>query len=197
MEYEYEPLQLNGIKIVLFNSNVKHSLTTSEYNTRRNECNEGVAFIQQNDPAINSLRDVTLKMLSQYVQPADQKIYRRCKYVVEENIRLLRACESLKAGDIASVGKRMYESHYGLSKEYEVSCSELDFLVDHVKNIPQQVLGARMMGGGFGGCTINLVKEEFIDELIENISEEYVRTTGKELTTYIATTADGASRLYL
>jgi galactokinase len=196
MGYEYEPLQLTGIKIVLFNSNVKHSLATSEYNTRRNECNEGVALIKKNDQAINSLRDVTLEMLSQYVQPADQKIYRRCKYVVEENIRLLRACESLKAGDIASVGERMYESHYGLSKEYEVSCSELDFLVDHVKNIPQ-VLGARMMGGGFGGCTINLVKEEFVDELIENITEEYVRTTGKELTTYIAITADGASRLYL
>ncbi|HMG81533.1 MAG TPA: galactokinase, partial [Ferruginibacter sp.] len=195
MQYEYEPLVLKGIKIVLFNTNVKHSLASSEYNTRRHECAAGVELVQQKVEGVNSLRDITPKMLRQYVEPADRKLYERCKYVVEENIRLQEACDALKKGDLAVVGNKMFASHDGLSNEYEVSCKELDFLVDHVRNIPQ-VLGARMMGGGFGGCTINLVKEEYVEELITNISDAYAKDMGKELTTYIASTSDGASVIH-
>ncbi|HTB52202.1 MAG TPA: galactokinase [Ferruginibacter sp.] len=191
LEYEYEPLELKGIKIVLLNTNVKHALASTEYNTRHQECRQGVEVIKKYVAGINSLRDVTSDMLKRYLKPADRKIYQRCKYVVEENIRLLQACDNLRSGDITSLGKQMYASHDGLSKEYEVSCTELDFLVAYVKHIPG-VLGARMMGGGFGGCTINLVKEEFVDELIANISTAYHINTGKELTAYIAATEDGS-----
>ncbi|HTC00050.1 MAG TPA: galactokinase [Ferruginibacter sp.] len=195
MEYEYEPLQLKGIKIVLLNTNVKHSLASTAYNKRRNECNEGVELVKKKIPRINSLRDTTPQMLQQYVEPIDKNIYQRCRYVVEENIRLLQACESLKKGDLSSLGNAMYATHDGLSKEYEVSCKELDFLVDYVRNVPQ-VLGARMMGGGFGGCTINLVKEEFVEELIISTGNAYTQHIGKELTAYIASTADGASLIH-
>jgi galactokinase len=195
MEYEYEPLKLEGVKIILLNTNVKHSLAATEYNTRRHECNEGLALIKQHIEGIHSLRDVDLAMLQQYIAPVDTRIYERCKYVVEENLRLLDACASLKKGDLLSLGNAMYASHNGLSKEYEVSCPELDFLVDRVRIMPA-VLGARMMGGGFGGCTINLVKEEFVEELITGVSEAYSLKMGKELTAYIANTADGASLVY-
>ena len=195
MEYEYEPLQLKGIKIVLLNTNVKHSLASTAYNKRRNECSEGVELVKKKMPRINSLRDITPQMLQQYVEPIDKNIYQRCRYVVEENIRLLEACDALKNGDLLSLGQKMYATHDGLSKEYEVSCKELDFLVDHVRSLPQ-VLGARMMGGGFGGCTINLVKEEFVEELIISTGNAYTQHIGKELTAYIASTEDGASLVH-
>lgn len=192
LDYEYVPLKMDGYKIVLLNTNVKHSLASTEYNTRRKECEAGVAIIQKAGHDVKSLRDVTMEMLRQYVLPADALVYKRCKYVVEENERLLSACESLKAGDIAQLGRKMYGSHDGLSKEYEVSCKELDFLVDAVRG-NTNVLGARMMGGGFGGCTINIVKEEAIDELVENLSTSYQKAMDKDLTAYIAQTADGSS----
>ena len=192
LAYEYVPLKMDGYKIVLLNTNVKHSLASSEYNTRRKECEAGVAMIQKAGINVQSLRDVTMEMLQRYVQPADALIYKRCKYVVEENERLLSACEHLKDGDIEDLGKKMYGSHHGLSKEYEVSCPELDFLVDAVRE-NSNVLGARMMGGGFGGCTINIVKEEGIDELVNTLSNTYKQAMNKELTAYIAQTADGSS----
>jgi galactokinase len=195
LEYEYEPLSLKGIKIVLLNTNVKHSLASTEYNTRRNECNEGVAILKEHIEGIHSLRDVTPRMLEQYLKPMYKTIYQRCKYVVEENVRLLEACEALKAGDIRLLGDHMFAAHDGLSNEYNVSCAELDFLVNQVRDIPQ-VFGARMMGGGFGGCTINLVKEEFVEELTSNISEAYHQNMGKALTAYIASTDEGASRVH-
>ena len=190
LEYEYVPLNLQGYKVLLLNTNVKHSLASSEYNTRRQECELGVAWIQEYNSQIKSLRDVTIEMLKKYVEPKDQLIYRRCKYVVEEKERLLKGCEELQQGNINALGIRMFQTHEGLSKDYEVSCKELDFLVDAVKNDPA-VLGARMMGGGFGGCTINLVKEEAIDDLIEKISKVYTESTGLELTAYVAQIENG------
>jgi galactokinase len=192
LEYEYVPLVLKGIKILLLNTNVKHSLASSEYNTRRAQCEEGVALVKEKHPEVNSLRDVTMEMLQTLVAPKDQIIFKRCKYVVEENIRLLEGCEDLKKGHIDALGKKMFLTHEGLSKEYEVSCKELDFLVDHVKNNPV-VLGARMMGGGFGGCTINLVKEEAIDGLVKKISKDYQQAMNLELSAYIAGIEDGSS----
>lgn len=194
LEYEYVPLELHGYRILLLNTNVKHSLGSSEYNTRRQQCEQGVALVKAHYPQVNSLRDVTLEMLDKYVAPADSLVYQRCKYVVEENSRLLFACDHLKKGDIKALGRKMFESHEGLSKEYEVSCPELDFLVDAVRNRPG-VLGARMMGGGFGGCTINLAKEEDLESIIQEVGESYKKNMGKELTAYIAQIEDGTSIL--
>lgn len=190
LEYEYVPLHLDKIKIVLFNTNVKHSLASTEYNVRRKQCEQGVAWIKKNHSEVNSLRDATMQMLDDYVLPKNTLIYKRCKFIIEENQRLLEACEHLKENDIKFLGEEMFKTHEGLSKEYEVSCKELDFLVNAVKN-NTAVLGARMMGGGFGGCTINLVKEESIEKLVEEISEFYQREMNLPLTTYIAQIENG------
>lgn len=194
LEYEYKPFILDGYKIVLFNTNVKHSLASSAYNERRQQCEQGVAWVKVHYPQINSLRDVTMNMLEQYVQPRDEVVFSRCKYVVEEIARLLTGCRDLENGDIKLLGKKMFATHEGLSKLYEVSCKELDYLVDAVKN-NDSVLGARMMGGGFGGCTINLVKEDAIDTLVENVSAGYKINMQLDLTTYIAQIENGTELL--
>ena len=190
LEYEYVPLHLNKIKIVLLNTNVKHSLSSSEYNVRRQQCEQGVAWIKEKYEHVNSLRDATIEMLDECVLQKDELIYKRCRFIVEEIQRLLSACEDLKKDDIQSLGKKMYATHEGLSKDYEVSCKELDFLVNSVRN-NSAVLGARMMGGGFGGCTINLVQEDAIEKLIEDVAEKYEREMKLPLTAYIAQIENG------
>lgn len=192
LDYEYLPLKMDGIRIVLFNTNIEHSLASSEYNTRRQQCEAGVALIKKHHPEVHSLRDATMEMLHKYVEPVDALVYKRCKYVVEEKERLLQGCEDLRHGDIKALGQKMFQTHDGLSKEYEVSCNELDYLVDRVRN-NEAVLGARMMGGGFGGCTINLVCEEAIDALVQQTTAAYNRDMKHELLTYIAQIEDGTS----
>lgn len=188
--YEYVPLNLHGYKILLLNTNVKHQLSSSEYNTRRRQCEQGVAWVKEHEPEVKALRDVTVTMLDKYVLPKDTLIYQRCKYVVDENNRLLEACKDLKKGDVAALGKKMFETHDALSNMYEVSCKELDFLVAYVKN-NTAVIGARMMGGGFGGCTINLVKENTIDKLLTDITPAYKAAAGLELTHYVVAIENG------
>lgn len=194
LQYEYVPINLQGIKIVLLNTNIKHSLSSSAYNTRRGQCEQGVAWVQEHLPEINSLRDINMKMLDDFVASKDQVIYRRCRYVVEENKRLLEACQDLKKGNINALGKKMFETHEGLSKQYEVSCKELDFLVEAVKE-NTFVLGARMMGGGFGGCTINLVREENIEHLIDSLSKLYSEAMQLDLSAYVAKIESGTGLL--
>ena len=194
MEYEYVPLRLEGYRIVLLNTNVKHSLGSSEYNTRRQQCEQGVAWIREKHPEVKSLRDATIEMVNELVKPRDEVIYRRCKYVVEEKERLLGGCEDLKNGHVEELGKKMFRTHDGLSREYEVSCPELDFLVDAVRGNPD-VLGARMMGGGFGGCTINIIKEEAIDKLVQQLGEEYKKHMNKELSVYMGRIENGTTIL--
>ncbi len=194
LQYEYKPLKLEGYKVVLFNTNVKRSLSSSEYNTRRKQCEHGVAWVKEHHPGVAALRDVDINMLNKYVLPKDEIIYKRCKYVVEEIDRLLTGCDDLERGDIKGLGQKMFRTHEGLSKEYEVSCKELDYLVDAVKD-NEAVLGARMMGGGFGGCTINIIKEEAIKDLQEKLSKEYAKAMGLELTTYIAQIENGTERI--
>ncbi len=194
LAYEYVPFNMEGIKILLLDTNVKHSLGTSEYNVRRKQCETGVAWIQRHLPEVQSLRDVTPDMLDKYVLHDDILIYQRCKYVVEENNRLLAACKDLEEGNMTAFGKKMFETHYGLSKLYEVSCPELDFLVTHVQSNPS-VLGARMMGGGFGGCTINLVKEEAIDELVADATLAYKKGMNMDLKAHIAKIETGSNIL--
>ena len=190
--YEYEPFDMDGFKIVLIDTQVKHSLNETGYNNRREQCEEGVAVVKKHYPEVNSLRDVTMDMLNQYVLPYDELIYKRCSYVLEENARLLKACEYLEHGDMQAFGKKMYESHEGLSKKYEVSCKELDFLVAQVKNNPD-VLGARMMGGGFGGCTINLVKDSAVDSLINSVTQAYGEAMHLEAKAYVTNIEDGTT----
>ena len=194
LEYEYVPLDIKGYKILLLNTNVKHQLSSSEYNTRRIQCEQGITWIQQQEPTVNSLRDATIEMLEKYVLPKDILIYSRCKYVVEENIRLISACADLENGNIEALGKKMFATHEGLKSLYEVSCPELDFLVDQVKGHPA-VLGARMMGGGFGGCTINIVKEGAIESLVTMLEPLYEKHTQKQLSHYIASIEAGTSLL--
>lgn len=194
LNYEYAPLKLDGYKIVLLNTNVEHALGASEFNTRRAECELGVSWVQAHYPEVLSLRDATANMLEQCVAPKDEMIFRRCLYVVQEVERLLEAYKDLQRGDLAALGKKMLQTHAGLSEMYEVSCPELDFLVDAVRDHPA-VLGARMMGGGFGGCTINLVRADAVDMLIETTSRAYRQAMGLELSAYIAQIEDGVSAL--
>ncbi len=194
LDFEYVPFKLDGIKILLLNTNVKHSLASSEYNTRRNECEQGVAWVRENDSKVNSLRNVNIDMLNKYVLPKNKLVYNRCLYVVEENERLIKACEDLQQGDIAALGKKMFATHEGLSKQYEVSCNELDLLINLVKD-DDAVLGGRMMGGGFGGCTINLVKESDIDRLVSDIKPAYENKTGLPLTYYVTSIENGTEIL--
>lgn len=195
LAYEYVPLQLNGYKILLLNTNVKHTLSSSAYNTRRRQCEQGVAWVKEHQPSVKALRDVTVAMLDEHVLPKDALIYQRCRYVVDENNRLLEACEDLKKSDLKALGKKMFATHDGLSRMYEVSCTELDFLVDQVKD-KEAVIGARMMGGGFGGCTINLVKEEAIEEIVAAIKPAYEAATGLSLSYYVASIEDGTKVIY-
>jgi galactokinase len=190
LEYEYVPFKLEGVKILLLNTNVKHSLASSEYNTRRKECEQGVAWVKEHHPQVQSLRNVTKEMLDEHVLPKDNTVYQRCLFVVEEIGRLLTGCEDLEQGNIAALGKKMFATHEGLSKQYAVSCKELDLLIEYVKD-NSAVIGARMMGGGFGGCTINLVKEEAIEAIVANIQPKYEAATGLTLTYYVASIENG------
>jgi galactokinase len=190
LEYEYVPFKLEGIKILLLNTNVKHSLASSEYNTRRKECNTAVEWIREKVQGVNSLRNVNEKMLDEYVNPKDTLIDMRSRYVVQEIARLQEGCGDLQKGDLKSLGKKMFATHDGLSIMYDVSCKELDWLIDKVRN-NDSVIGARMMGGGFGGCTINLVKENSIEELVAALKPAYETEMGLPLTWYVASIENG------
>ncbi|MEO6219738.1 MAG: galactokinase [Ginsengibacter sp.] len=194
LEYDYVPFKLDGIKILLLDTNVKHSLASSEYNTRRKECTQAVDWVKEHEPAVQALRDVTEAMLDKYVLPKDKLIDKRSRFIVQEINRLLGGCEDLLNGDIKALGEKMFATHDGLSKMYEVSCDELDYLVDFVRDI-NSVIGARMMGGGFGGCTINLVREDAIPALVKEISGKYLKHTGKELSAYIVSISDGTTKV--
>ncbi len=195
LDYDYVPFSLDGIKILLLDTNVKHSLASSEYNTRRKECTQAVDWIKEHEPNVNSLRDVTEAMLDKYVLPKDDLIDMRSRFIVQEIDRLLDGCKDLQKGDIKSLGKKMFATHNGLSKMYGVSCDELDYLVDFVKE-NDAVIGARMMGGGFGGCTINLVREDEIPDLVKEISAKYLEHTGKKLSSYVVSISDGTSKAF-
>jgi galactokinase len=190
LQFEYMPLVLDGYSLVLFNSNVKHSLASSAYNVRRRQCEIGLNRIKHFLPKVNTFRDVTESNLIEYILPFDKEIFTRCLYVVKEIQRLNEACQHLANGNLQALGQLLYATHDGLSLEYEVSCFELDFLIDEVKG-NSNVLGARMMGGGFGGCTINIVKDEAISELIDSLKVNYLKTTGLHLEVIKVQTVNG------
>ncbi len=190
LEYSYFPFEYDNLSIVLFDTCVSHSLASSEYNRRRKECGDGVRIIQKDHPRVESLRDVSINLLCEYKSKLDDVIYRRCKYVVEENDRLLSACESLEKHDLKTFGSLMYKTHEGLSMDYEVSCAELDYLVDLTKDNPD-IYGSRMMGGGFGGCTINLIKNDAIESVSKHVLQKYKEEFGIEAKVYISGISGG------
>lgn len=183
LEYEFIPLQLQDYSIVLINSGVKHSLASSQYNVRRQECEEGVRLLQKNGHEVKSLRDVTLKMLNDSRNQIQQPVFNRCRYVVEENNRVMEAATHLRNNNLKTFGEKLFESHQGLSKFYEVSCEETDYLVSLVQD-HEGVIGARMMGGGFGGCTINLIHRDAINMVLSKVSENYYKRFKMEAETY-------------
>lgn len=194
LEYHYAPLELSEYGIVLCDTKVKHSLVASEYNARRKECESGVRHLQKHYPAVRGLRDVTAEMLEAHRGEMDSTLYRRCLYVVGENLRVQAANTDLLAGNLKAFGEKMFETHEGLSKLYEVSCAELDFLVEKAKE-SGQVLGSRMMGGGFGGCTINLVRNDFADSFIRHLTAAYKKAFSIDMVAYRVRIVDGAGRV--
>lgn len=196
MHYQYYPLKLSNYDIVLLDTQIKHALASSEYNTRRAECEQGISLIQQRYPSTKSLREVSMDMLNECVDSSQMtKVYNRCKYVIEEIERTQAAAKDLQEGQLAAFGQKMFATHDGLSLLYEVSCPELDFLVKEVKDNPN-VIGARMMGGGFGGCTINLIKKEATASVVQKLVASYHKTFQKNLLSYEVNIDDGANILF-
>ena len=194
LEYQYFPFDLEDYQLLLLNTNISHTLASSEYNNRRSECEEGVSIIQAKFPEVKKLRDVSFKMLQEYQNKMPEIIYRRCLHVVSENERVLNAARTLKEKEIHALGKLVYDSHFSLQKNYEVSCPELDFLVQQTLD-KNYILGSRMMGGGFGGCTINIIKKSKIDAFIEQTNSNYNNKFGIDLSPYTVSIENGTGLL--
>ncbi|MET0299828.1 MAG: galactokinase [Flavitalea sp.] len=192
LEFEYIPFDFPDYKIVLVNSMVSHSLASSEYNTRRFQCEEGVRVMQQwLKRDVKYLRDITIDELETYREKLDEEVYRRCSFILNENRRLLKGCEFLQNNDLEGFGQLMYQTHEGLSRWYEVSCPELDFLEEKARSF-KGVSGSRMMGGGFGGCTINIVPNSVLGDFTDFMRDEYNREYAKTPEVYITQLDEGA-----
>ena len=194
LSYEYAPCVLDGAKIVITNSKVKHSLVDSAYNDRRNECAAALKALQS-ELDIQALGDLTPEEFEAHKSLIKDEIQlQRAKHAVYENQRTIDAVTALKAGDIERFGKLMNQSHISLRDDYDVSCEEIDILVDLAWKIPG-VLGSRITGGGFGGCTVSIVKDESVNTFIETIGKTYLEKVGHEAEFYTVDIGDGASRL--
>ncbi|MCC5930188.1 MAG: galactokinase [Cyclobacteriaceae bacterium] len=194
LDYSHFKIALHDFELILCDSHVKHSLTSSAYNERREQCEEGTRILKGQFPEINSLRDVKPEQLIAMKEAVDPLVYKRCSYVVHENLRVLKAVEMLDADDLKGFGELMYTTHHGLSIDYEVSCPELDFLVNFTETL-EFVLGSRMMGGGFGGCSINIVKSSQVEEFIDKISKAYKQNTGIDMSAYRVKIENGTSKI--
>jgi galactokinase len=192
LEYEYHKADFKKYSLLLLDSNVKHTHLTSGYNDRRNEVEQGLVIIKSHFPEVKTFRNCTEEMVNTLKNELGEIVYKRCHFVVKEIQRVQDAVDALENSDFNRLGSLMTETHHGLSKEYEVSCDELDFLVDAVAN-ETSVLGARMMGGGFGGCSINLVEKGSEKELIEKISAQYRSKFGIDLKSYKVKISKGTS----
>jgi len=193
LEYKYYPFNPKGYKLVLIDTVVKHELASSAYNKRRESCENAVAAIRKNHIEIDFLRDATMDMLNEVKAQISEEDYMRAEYVIEEVKRVMDVCEALEKNDYETVGAKMYATHYGMSKLYEVSCEELDFLNECAKK--NGVSGSRVMGGGFGGCTINLVKDELYDAFINDAKETYKAKFGTSPKVYDVVISDGSRKL--
>lgn len=192
LEYQQQPLP-DGVRLVICNTMVRHSLAGGEYNQRRKECEEGARFFASKLPGIKALRDVSMGDFRKYEPELPEPTRRRCRHVIGENARVVEAARALQQGDLERFGQLMHESHASLREDYEVSCRELDVMVDLARGC-DGVYGARMTGGGFGGCTINLVKSEEVESFRAKMAENYEQATGKRPQIYVCTAADGVHR---
>ena len=193
LEYQYFPFKPEGYRLVLVDSVVKHELASSAYNKRRQSCENAVAAIAKKHEGVEFLRDCTLEMLAEVKEEISAEDYMRAEYVIEEIQRVLDVCDALEKGDYETVGQKMYETHHGMSKKYEVSCEELDFLNDVAFDCG--VTGSRVMGGGFGGCTINLVKNELYETFITTAKERFKEKFGRSPKVYDVVISDGSRKL--
>ena len=193
LEYQYFPFKPEGYRLVLVDSVVKHELASSAYNKRRESCENVVKAIAQKHEGVEFLRDCTLEMLAEVKAEVSEEDYMRAEYVIEEIQRVLDVCDALEKGDYEIVGQKMYETHQGMSKKYEVSCEELDFLNDVAFDCG--VTGSRVMGGGFGGCTINLVKNELYETFITTAKERFKEKFGRSPKVYDVVISDGSRKL--
>jgi galactokinase len=193
---QIKPIRLNipDHAVVVCNTNVKHELANSAYNERRLECERAVALLREKNPKIRALRDVTPSDLEQYEDLLPEPLFRRCRHVVSENERTLRAAEALSEGDTKRFGSLMLRSHRSLRDDYQVSCNELDTMVE-IAMSHEGVAGARMTGGGFGGCTVNLVRREVVESFSQFVSSSYQRKTGVTPTIYVVEAGDGVSEV--
>ena len=181
-DFKFIPSNLKNFKILLLNTNVEHNLANTAYNERVNECNDALKIINEHsDTNHDYLCKVPVKVLNKNRNLLSNKVYNRASFVLNENIRTIKSSELLQKNKLFEFGSLMYESHYGLSKLYEVSCEELDFLVDLTRK-HEKIIGSRMMGGGFGGCTINLIEEDFVDQFVDECCKAYFKKFGKETT---------------
>lgn len=194
LSYEYVPIDWSDYEILLLNTNVKHNLASTAYNDRRNSCEQGVAWVKEHFPEVETLRDVTLAQLDEFVKEKDLDTYTKCRFIIEENQRLLAASEALTNNDIEELGKLLFAAHWALSKEYEVSCPELDFLISAAEQ-STHVVGARMMGGGFGGCTINIIHKGKSDDFVQEVSASYEEKFGFPLTPIRINLGEGSSMI--
>jgi galactokinase len=194
IEHTYLPFELKSHSLLLFNTGVKHNLGDSEYNKRREECESGVKLLQNAYPDIQFLRDVSEEQLISHQSQFNSTVFKRCKYVVDETNRMKKAAEFLDRNDLKSFGRLMFQTHRGLQHEYEVSCPELDFLVDQVEG-DHSVLGARMMGGGFGGCTINIIDNENVDRITNELTIAYKEAFGLDLKSYKVAITNGCEAI--
>jgi galactokinase len=193
LEFKYVPIPA-GIQLVVCNTMVKHDLATGAYNTRREECEAGVRYFAKLDSAVHALRDVSVETLNRHLHELPVTIGKRCSHVVHENQRTLDAARALAEDDLAQVGKLMRESHESLRDLYEVSCKELDAMVEAAQRLPG-FCGGRMTGGGFGGCTVNLVRQEHAESFAKQIAQRYRQETGIEPQVYLCSAEDGAGEL--
>lgn len=194
LEYKYIPFKTEDIKIFLANTNVERALIGSEFNKRRSESAEGAEILSRYIPDVKSLRDISLEDFNKYKNHLPKVIAKRCEHVINENNRVIESIEGLKNNDISRLGELMWKSHDSLRELYEVSSRELDLMVDIAGNT-EGVLGSRLLGGGFGGCTISIVKNESIEKLKENIMLEYPKKTGIQPEIYICSAEEGAHRI--
>ena len=194
LSFEYAPLVLEGAKIIVTNSKVKHSLVDSEYNVRRSECEKALEELQS-VIGINTLGDLSEEQFEQYKAAIKDDVrVRRAKHAVYENQRTVRAVEALKKNDLTLFGRLMNESHVSLRDDYQVSCDEIDVLVEEAWKVPG-VIGSRITGGGFGGCTVSIVKEEAVEAFREKVGAAYRERVGKEADFYVVEIGDGPSKL--
>lgn len=192
LEYQHIPIDIHPYKIIMLNTKVSHNLASSEYNTRKLECEEGVAIMKNKNPSINSLRDVTREMLESSKDKMTQTVYNRCSFILDENQRVHEMVKAFRQNDLKAVGRILYEAHHGISKLYEVSCPESDFLVDFAKT-NTSVLGARQTGGGFGGCTLNIVHENAVDDFKQKATQAYKEAFDIDLEAFEVQPSGGTS----